>query len=122
MEARSRPGTATLKHHDTVVRCLREAGFSMPMVGHTMSLVDAYVRGFAMQEASLARPDGMAGATRWILQQDPVVREAFPRLTEMAVAHLLQPEEDKGNEFAFGLQLILDGVQRAQSAEAAQGT
>ncbi len=62
MEARTSPGVATLRHHDTVVRCLREAGFSMPMVGHAMSLVDSYVRGFAIREAQIVEREQLATA------------------------------------------------------------
>ena len=31
MESRTRPGPSNLRHHDSVLRCLREAGFSIPM-------------------------------------------------------------------------------------------
>jgi hypothetical protein len=40
----------------------------------------------------------------------------YPHLTEMAVEHVLQPDYDYGNEFEFGLDLILDGLQRAHQA------
>ena len=39
----------------------------------------------------------------------------YPHLTEMAVEHVLQPGYDFGNEFGFGLDLILDGLERAAS-------
>jgi len=38
----------------------------------------------------------------------------YPHLTEMAVEHVLQPGYDYGNEFEFGLDLILDGLERAR--------
>ena len=37
----------------------------------------------------------------------------FPHLTEIAVEYVMQPGYDYGNEFAFGLELILDGLERA---------
>ena len=39
--------------------------------------------------------------------------DAFPYLTEIAVEHVLQPGYDYGNEYQFGLDLILDGLERA---------
>jgi hypothetical protein len=37
----------------------------------------------------------------------------FPHLTEIAVEHVLQPGYDFGNEYEFGLDLILNGLERA---------
>ena len=37
-----------------------------------------------------------------------------PHFTELTVEHVLQPGYDHGNEFEFGLDLILDGLERAR--------
>jgi AcrR family transcriptional regulator len=57
IDGRPTPALSALKHYDTVVGCLRELGFSMAMAGHAMSLVDSYVRGFAMRESSRPTAD-----------------------------------------------------------------
>ena len=49
-----------------------------------------------------------------ILQQFPT--DGFPHLTELVMMHVLQPGYDYTNEFTFGLDLILDGLRRAQDA------
>lgn len=118
--SRTSSGEATLKHHDTVVRCLLAAGFSMPMVGHAMSLLDSYVRGFSMQEASLPGDDmGQIGdATQAILRNHQDTPSSFPHLAEMALTVILKPGYAYGNEFAFGLRLILAGIHNAHLAEA----
>ena len=36
--------------------------------------------------------------------------DEYPHLTELAVEHVLKPGYDYGNEFEFGLDLILDGL------------
>jgi hypothetical protein len=36
----------------------------------------------------------------------------YPHLTEFSVEHVLQPGYDDGNEFVFGLDLILDGLEK----------
>ena len=53
IKARTSPGPVTLGHLDSVIGCLTTAGFSMPMTGHAMSILDSYVQGFAQQEATL---------------------------------------------------------------------
>ena len=44
-----------------------------------------------------------------IVQQFP--RQLYPHLTEFTVEHVLEPGYDYGDEFEFGLDLILDWVQ-----------
>jgi AcrR family transcriptional regulator len=52
LESRRTPGPANLRHHDSVLGTFRAAGFSVEMTAHAYALVDAYVYGFALQEAS----------------------------------------------------------------------
>jgi hypothetical protein len=40
----------------------------------------------------------------------------FPHLTELTLQHVLQPGYDYGHEFEYGLDLILDGLDRALRA------
>ena len=95
----------------------------MPMVGHAMSLVDSYVQGFAQQEATLPLdPSGDIGAaTEDIIAQQESMQDAFPNLADMAVSLILQPGYAYGNEFDFGLRLVLDGIEAAHAAEAGAG-
>ncbi|MGH9225566.1 MAG: hypothetical protein ACRD2W_17675 [Acidimicrobiales bacterium] len=39
--------------------------------------------------------------------------DAYPRLAELAVEHVLQPGYSYGGEFEVGLDLILDALERA---------
>lgn len=115
IKARTSPGPATLGHLDSVIGCFRGAGFSMPLTGHAMSILDSYVQGFAQQEASLPLdPSGDIGAvTEAIIAQQEQMAEAFPHLAEMAETLILQPGYAYGNEFEFGLNLVLDGIAAA---------
>jgi len=116
MESRSSPGAATLRHHDAVIGCLREGGFSIEMTAHAFSALDSYIYGFALQEASLPfeTEEETAELAQTIMQQFPA--EEYPHFTELTVQHVLQPGYDYGNEFEFGLDLILDGLESARSA------
>jgi AcrR family transcriptional regulator len=126
MESRTSPGPATLRHHDTVLGILRTAGFSIELAAHAYSALDSYIYGFAVQAPSL--PFDTGHNTRQDTKQDTVkVTQAiiarftsgqYPHLTEMAVEHILQPGYDQADEFEYGLDLILDGLERARWPEA----
>ncbi|MGI9615959.1 MAG: TetR/AcrR family transcriptional regulator [Acidimicrobiales bacterium] len=113
MESRTTPGLATLAHHDAVLGCLRAGGLSLELTGHAYALIDAYLYGFALQEATLPATSGdeMATLASEIADQMPV--DTLPYLAEFTSGHVLQPGYDFGNEFEFGLELILDGLQQA---------
>jgi AcrR family transcriptional regulator len=118
MESRTSPGPATLRHHDAVLGCLRNAGFSLQLAAHAFSLLDSYIYGFALQERSLPfdTPQRTAELTQEILARFPV--NEYPHLAELTAEHVLQPGYDYGNEFAFGLDLILEGLERARCSAA----
>jgi AcrR family transcriptional regulator len=112
MESRSNPGPATLRHHDAVIGCLRHAGFTVTLTAHAFSAIDSYLYGFAMQELNLPfhTPEETATMAETFLHQFPA--DQFPHLAELTVHHILQPGYDYGDEFAYGLQLLLDGLER----------
>jgi AcrR family transcriptional regulator len=114
MESRSTPGPATLRHHDAVLGILRTAGFSIELAAHAFSVLDSYIYGFALQEANLPFKDSeeLAAVADTILGNLPA--DEYPHLTELTVEHVLQPGYDYGNEYLFGLDLILDGLDRAR--------
>jgi AcrR family transcriptional regulator len=120
MESRSSPGPATLRHHDTVLRCLRDAGFSVELAAHAFSVLDSYIYGFALQERSLpfSAPEVRAEPAQDMLTERRA--DEYPHLAELATQHVLRPGYDHDDdEFTFGLDLILDGLERA-SDEAAR--
>ncbi len=112
MESRSTAGPATLRHHDFVIGTLRKAGFSIEMAAHAYALMDSYLYGFALQQVNLppgARkqaPDAAQGFLRQFRADE------YPHLAEMVVEHAMKPGYDYANEFEFGLDLILDGLER----------
>jgi len=113
MESRTTPGPATLRHHDTVLGILRGAGFSIELAAHAYSALDSYIYGFALQEPSLPFDNGEDTAKVAQAIMSRFATGEFPHLTEIAVEYVMQPGYDYGNEFAFGLELILDGLERA---------
>jgi AcrR family transcriptional regulator len=113
MEARVNPGPATLRHHDAMIGRLRQAGFSIVMAAHAYSLLDSYIYGFAIQEASLPIDTGRHGAevARAIVGRFPIHED--PHLAE-GTMHLRAPGDDDRDEFTFGLDVILDGLEKVR--------
>jgi AcrR family transcriptional regulator len=116
MESRRTPGPANIRHHDAVLGVLRNAGFPVELAAHAYSLLDSYIYGFALQEASLPfhTPEETAEVAQEIMAAFPA--DDYPHLAEIATEHALQPGYDYGNEFLYGLDLILDGLARARAA------
>ncbi|WP_420179372.1 TetR/AcrR family transcriptional regulator [Paenarthrobacter sp. TA1.8] len=115
LESRSAPGPATLRHHEATLATLREAGFSVQLTAHAYALMDSYIYGFALQEAALPFEgrDTAAEITNPIMER--FATGEYPRMVEIAVEHVLKPGYDFGDEFGFGLDLILEGLNRLKS-------
>jgi AcrR family transcriptional regulator len=118
MEGRMRPGPATLRSHDAVMGCLREAGFAFRAAVHAMSVMDAYIYGFALQEKNLPfdTPDQVSDVIEIQRAQVPAMDD-HPYLVEVAT-EMAKSGYDYATEFEFGLELILDGLERFRVASA----
>jgi len=111
MQSRTKPGKATLRHHDSVLGSLRGAGFTLVMAAHAVSVIDGYVYGFALQQINLPLQSTkqVAEVGENILGQ---LAGQYPHLAEMITEHAMKPGYDYREEFDFGLDLILDGLER----------
>jgi AcrR family transcriptional regulator len=113
MESRTTPGPATVRHHDAVIATLRGAGFSHALTAHAYALLDSYTYGFALQEVGLPfeGSDSVAEIAEPIMER--FATGDYPHLTEMATDYYLQPGYDFGDEFEWGLDLILEALTRS---------
>jgi len=116
MESRRRPGPANLRHHDSVIGTLRAGGFDIAMAAHAYSLLDSYIYGFALTKLNLPfdTSDDVAEVAQSMLE--PFPPDEYPHMVEILTDHVMQPGYDYGEEFEYGLDLILDGVERVRSA------
>ncbi|SDD45542.1 TetR/AcrR family transcriptional regulator [Glycomyces harbinensis] len=112
MDSRVDPGGATLRHHDTVIGCLLAGGFTIVGAAHAFSMLDSYIYGFAIQENALPISDEGDFEAAAVGMMETVPADEFPHLTAMAAEHALKPGYDYGDEFAIGLDLIIDGLDR----------
>lgn len=114
MESRLSPGHETLRHHDAVLGCLRRGGLTLQMTAHAVAVLDSYLYGFAFEEAHLPGGGGeeiipVAADLAAFLPPD-----TYPHLHEFTTEHVMkQPNYSFGNSFEFGLDLIIDGIDRA---------
>lgn len=111
MESRTNPGPANLRHHDAVIGCLRAAGFDMAATATAYSLLDSYIYGFAMTKMNLPFED-----TSDIVEMSESMLAPFPpgeyqNLADFITEHAMKPGYDYGNEFEYGLDVILDGLE-----------
>ena len=118
MEGRTSHGPANLRLHDAVLGCLRAAGFSIEMTVHAYSVQDAYIYGFALQERdcrprarTTSRPRRSARCT-----PTQAALADFPYLVEVVAGYVAKAGYDYATEFLFGLDLILDGLDRLRDA------
>jgi AcrR family transcriptional regulator len=123
MESRLTPGPGSLRLHDAVLGCLREAGFSIEMAIHAYSVQDAYIYGFALQEKSLPfdTPEESAAVAEEQVRefaqlagerQFGALADEFPYLAEVVAGHVAKVGYDFTAAFEYGLDLILDGLEQ----------
>ena len=112
MEGRMNPGPATLRNHDAVMGCLREAGFPFRAAVHALSVMDAYIYGFALQEKNLPfdAPEQVSEVIEMQREKIPAMDD-YPYLVEVA-KEMAEAGYDYATEFEFGLDLILAALER----------
>lgn len=111
IDSRVSGGVGRLRYFDAVIGVLRRAGFTVELAARAFSLLDSYIYGFGRQSLHMTSGDGGGvPAAEGFLRALPA--EDFPYLAEMAATYATSPGYDEAADFAFGLDLILDGLQR----------
>jgi AcrR family transcriptional regulator len=119
MESRRSPGPANLRHHDAVIGNLRAAGFDMEAVAHAYSLLDGYIYGFALTKMNLPFESGDNVAEMAQDMLEPFPMDEYPNLVAFITEHAMKPGYDFGDEFEYGLDVLLDGLDRPRIEETA---
>src|SRR3712207_540528 len=118
MEGRTTHGPANLRLHDAVLGCLRAAGFSIEDTIHAYSVQDAYIYGFALQETDMSSetPEDFAAEAQRQMREYEALLADYPNLVEVVGGRVAKAGYDYAAEFLFGLDLILDGLERLRDA------
>jgi len=111
MDSRQSSGPARLRYFEWVLGTLLRAGFSIKDAARVFSVLDSYIYGFAIQQFNFsalgdATPEERAAA---ILEYIPP--DEYPSLHRMAT-HSADAGYDSEADFAFGLEVVLDGLER----------
>jgi hypothetical protein len=111
-----RLSTPRLRYMNWMLGTLREAGFSAEMTDHAYHALESHIMGFTLWEVgmNLGTAEDLAALAREFLKEFPA--DAYPHLVEHIQQHLQERGPDDEGAFAFGLDLILDGLERLRSA------
>jgi Tetracyclin repressor-like, C-terminal domain len=116
LEQRGTAGPAVLGYIDKVLAILRAGGFSIDMAHHTLHVLGSRILGFnqdLFEDSAASAPVDEESAAR-----ARAMFERYPRVTELALAAthdgVLGACDDEF-EFAFSLDLILDGLERRRA-------
>lgn len=113
-------GPSMLRYVDATVGCLREAGFSFAMADHAWNAIDSFVYGFTLQKLNFPfEPDEYADAADSFTPQLPASEYPYLYGLSMEVA---EGRHDGLQDLAFGLEIILDGLQRLRQQTSCDDT
>lgn len=104
-----RPGR--MRYMDSILGTLREAGFSAAMTHHAYHALDSHIVGFTLWLVGMALDTvDLADVGAAFLRDLPI--DEYPFLAEHVQGHLTGFDDTDKTEFEFGLDLILDGLER----------
>ena len=120
-------GPASIRLHDAVLGCLREARFSIEMTIQAYSVIDAYIYGFALQEKTVpfdTAEDAAAVAQEQVRQleaqapeeQLAALADEYPYIAEVVAGHVAKVGYSFGHAFEYGLDLILDALEQRRES------
>jgi AcrR family transcriptional regulator len=109
----SRIRPSRMRYIDSLLRTLRESGFSAELTYHAYHTLDSHILGFTLWQLghSIDAEDLKDFAPTFLRE----IADDYPHLAEHGEQHVAGVDADEG-EFEFGLDLILDGLKRMQAA------
>jgi AcrR family transcriptional regulator len=109
------PRPARWRYMNAILGCLREAGFSAAMTDLAYHALESHIAGFTLWAAQLEfDPDELPDLAATFVKELP--EGDFPYLIEHVEQHLKERSQENEGAFAFGLDLILDGLERIRNA------
>ncbi len=103
-------GPAMLRYINATIGCLCEADFSYEMADRIWNAIDSHIYGFTIQELSFPfEPSEYADAAENYLSLVPAAQ--YPYLNSLA-QQVIDGTHHGVQDFEFGLELILDGLER----------
>ena len=104
---------ARLRYMDGILGSLRRGGFSAEMTDHAYHALDSHIMGFTLWQVGISAGLANISSVEDFLRE--LDQDAYPHLAEHAQQHMKARDPDDEGEFSFGLDLILDGLERLRS-------
>jgi hypothetical protein len=103
-------GPNMLRYVDTTIGYLLHAGFSYKMADYAWNTIDSYIYGFNLQAQNFPlKPEEYIPAAQQFLPMIP--KETHPYMHGMSLS-IINGTHDGIQDFYFGLELILDALDR----------
>ncbi len=105
-------GQPRMAYMNSMLGCLRGAGFTAQQTDHAYHALESHIMGYSLWVAGMnlgSRDELVAKASDFL---DELPADTYPYLVEHVHQHLQPPDPDDEGSFAFGLDLILDGLER----------
>jgi AcrR family transcriptional regulator len=103
-------GPAMLRYIDATLGCLCEAGFSFEMVDRAWNAIDSHIYGFTLQELNFPiETTKYAKTAQEYISKIP--SDKYPYMNRLT-HHIIDGYYDGIADFNFGLELILDGLDK----------
>ena len=107
---------ARLRYMDLLLGRLRRAGFSAETTYHAYHVLDGYIFGFSLWEASHTYTAEEISKFATIFE-DVITPDAYPYLHEHGRQHMEDGPHREVSAFEFGLDLVVDGLRKIHESE-----
>ncbi|MBE9107952.1 TetR/AcrR family transcriptional regulator C-terminal domain-containing protein [Nodosilinea sp. LEGE 07298] len=103
-------GVAMLRYVDATLGCLVEAGFSYAMADRVWNAIDSHIYGFTLQELNFPfeAAEYSAVAKDYVAM---IPADQYPYLNQLT-HHVIEGRHDGLHDFEFGLNLLLDSLEK----------
>jgi AcrR family transcriptional regulator len=113
IDSREPNGPARWAYFDRVLGTLLDAGFSPELASNAFLVLDSYIYGFQRQSFAMSPGDTAESAQEAEEILSGLPEEQYPNLARVIVEHASKVGYDEATVFEFGLDLILDGLERS---------
>jgi AcrR family transcriptional regulator len=110
-DSRESIGPPRLRYFDWVLGTLMRAGFSIDGAARAFSVLDSYIYGFGIEQFNVAAGSDLSTEEKAEAIVAFIPPATYPYLHQMA-SHAMQSGYDAEADFHFGLEIILDGLER----------
>lgn len=114
IDSRLESSPARMNYYEKVLSSLVRAGFTFEEAAHAFSLLDSYLYGFELQRRNMRSSGEEDAANKAEIFSHNLESGDYPYLSRM-VEISMDAGYDEDADFKFGLNLILDGLEKLLS-------